>query len=101
MKHTQLFLDLNRDRIKEVLLETYDICQNQLDVEFTILREDFAAKINPYLDSNRVSIPVFISLPSHKFPELVIEVNLRRKGVFARMGHRKKQAELNYYLKVL
>jgi len=93
-----IYLDLDRDRIKTVIREAYSYCKQTLGVDFTITEDDFVANINPFLDSNRVSLPVTLPLPSRKYPELCIEVNLRRKGVFARMINRKKQAQLNYYL---
>jgi hypothetical protein len=69
-----------------------------LGVDFNIDQQTFVDKINLYLDSNRVSTPVQLSLPSEKYPELIIEVNLRQKSVFARIGNRDKQILLNRYL---
>ena len=97
----EIYLDLNRDRIRSVLSETYRICAEQLNVEFKETLEGFTSRVEPYLESNRVSIPVRIPLPSRSFPELIIEVDLRRQKVFARMGSRKRQARLNHYLKLL
>jgi hypothetical protein len=97
----EINLDLDLDRIKSVLLETYNVCKNQLDIEFNISSEEFVSKINPYLNSNRISIPISLPLPSKHYPEMVIEVNLRQKSVFARFRNRKKQAQLNYYLNAL
>jgi hypothetical protein len=94
-------LDLDRQRIKDVLGAAYDHCRDTLEAEFFYSKEIFVSKIDVYLDSNRVAIPVTLPLPSKKFPELLIEVNLRRKKVFARMANKNKQANLNYYLNIL
>ena len=67
-------------------------------MEFNVTQDEFVSKIDPYLDSNRVSTVVPIQLPSWKHPELKIEVNLRRRSVFVRMGNRDKQALLNRFL---
>jgi hypothetical protein len=91
-------VDLDRDRIKSILLETYNVCGETLETEFNITAEDFASKVNSYLDSNRVSTPVSIFLPSKNYPELRIDVNLRQKKIIARLGNRKKQVLLNRYL---
>jgi len=91
-------LDLDRNRIKTILEETYKEISNLLKIQFNISSSDFVSKIMPYLESNRVSIPVFLDLPSDDFPEMKIEVNLRRKKVFARMRSKKKQALVNHYL---
>jgi hypothetical protein len=91
-------LDLDRERLKAVLLETYKICGEALDTEFSITPEEFAAKLNPYLDSNRVSTPVSVYLLSENYPELRIDVNLRMKKVIGRLYNKKKQVLLNRYL---
>lgn len=101
----ETILDLDHDRIKTVLGESYSICKDLLNTEFNISKEKFVSKINPYLESNRISTPVRIGLPTRKYPGLAIEVNLRRKKVFARIPSRKrnhpKQVYINRYLKNL
>ena len=94
-------LDLDRDRIKTVLREAYDISKDFLNTDFSITADDFVAKIDPYLDSNRVTIPISLELPSKKFPGMRIELDFRRKKVFARVHPPSKQATLNHMLKVL
>ena len=91
-------LDLDRDRIKTILFETYRICSETLETGFNITSEEFSSKVNIYLDSNRVSTPIFLNLPSRNYPELRIDVNLRRKSVIARLGNRKKQILINRFL---
>lgn len=98
-------VDLNRDRIKTVLKEAYSVGQELLAVSFDISADAFVSQIEPYLGSNRVTLPVFLSLPSKRYPDLKIEVNLRRAKVFARIpSHARnhpKQVLLNRYLKNL
>ena len=94
-------IDLDRDRIKTILAEAYEHCKTVLNEEFFETQEQFVAKINPYLDSNRVSVTVLLDLPSKNYPELKIEVNLRRKSIIARMANRKKRIYLNRYLTIL
>lgn len=100
-----IVLDLDRDRIRTILGESYSACEDLLGVKFEISQEEFVSKINPYLDSNRVSIPVRIDLPTRKYPGMVIEVDLRRKKVFARIPSNRrnhpKQVYVNRYLKNL
>ena len=91
-------LDLDRDRIKAVLTETYGICEDMLGVQFNITVDNFIEKVDVFLDSNRVSTPFLLNLPSQKYPELKIEVNPRKKSVIARMANRKKRIFLNRYL---
>lgn len=96
----KLTLDLNRDRIRTVLHETYETCQTVLDTSLDISEDDFVSQVEPYLGSNRIAIPVKLSLPCRKFMGIEIEVNLRRAKVICKMNHhnRKWQVELNRYL---
>ena len=94
-------LDLDRDRIKTVLYETYNICRDTLEVEFDISSDIFFGKMDVYLRSNRVTTPVLLDLPSKKYPDLKIEVDPRKKSVIARMGNRKKRILLNRVLTIL
>ena len=94
-------LDLDRDRIKTVLREAYSISKDFLCTEFSISADQFIDQINPYLDSNRIALTIPIELPSKKYPGMIIEVNLRRKKVFARLHPPSKQAALNHMLKAL
>lgn len=91
-------LDLDRDRIKSILLETYHICEDMLEVSFLITAEEFVSKIDPFLNSNRITSSVLIHLPSEKYNDLNIEVNFRKKSIIARMSNRTKRILLNRYL---
>jgi len=96
----RLTLDLNRDRIRTVLHETYETCRTVLGTFLDISVDDFVAQIEPYLQSNRVAIPVTLKLPCKKFQDIDVEVNLQRAKVFVRMSPRNKhwQVELNRYM---
>jgi hypothetical protein len=92
-------LDLDRNRIIDILSETYRTCQDVLETKVKISLEDFVSKIDKFLSSNRVaSVPVRINLPAQKYPELIIEVNFQKKSVIARMLNKKKRILLNRYL---
>jgi hypothetical protein len=69
-----------------------------LGVKFFVSMDDFVAKVEPLLASNRVSTGMMINLPSKKYPEMLIQVDFKRKSVFARMVNKNKQAYLNRYL---
>lgn len=94
-------LDLDRVRIRAILSEAYIICREILETDFNITAEDFIAKMDVYLDSNRVTTIVHLSLSSRKYPNLQIEVDPRRKSVIARLSNRDKRIILNRYLRVL
>ena len=97
----KIFLDLDRDRIKTVIREAYKISREFLETDFLVTADQFVSGIDPYLESNRVSLPVQLSLPSKKYGEMRLDVDLRRKKVFARLHPSGKQAQLNHILKTL
>jgi|GEM_PF-3009468 hypothetical protein len=95
-------LDIDRNRIRTILAETYKIAKDYLEVkEFNITSEQFVDQIEPYLECNRIAIPVRINLPCTKYPGILIEVDFRKKKVFARTSNKQKQAMLNHFLKAL
>lgn len=100
-----VYVDIDRERIRTILLETYNTVRDVLSIDIEISGDDFVQQVSPYLDSHRVSLPVFLDLPNQKYPGMKIEVNLRRAKVFARIPSRRrvhpKQAFLNRYLKAL
>jgi hypothetical protein len=93
-----IVLDLDYRRIKDIIAEAYDICKTTLGAEFNISQEAFVKKIDPYLGGNRITIPVSLELPSRKCADLRIEVDFRKKSVFARTCLKPKQVLLNRYL---
>jgi len=99
----KLTLDLDRDRIRIVLRETYETCRTVLGSSLDISVDDFVAQVEPYLQSNRIAIPVTVKLPCKKFQDIDVEVNLQRAKVFIRMNQRNRrwQIELNRYMKNL
>ena len=94
-------LDLDRDRIRTVVREAYKISSDFLVTDFLISADDFVAQLTPYLDSNRVTIPISLDLPSKKYPGMRLDVDFRRRKVFARVHPPSKQATLNHMLKAL
>jgi len=101
----EIVLDLDKNRIRSILSETYRAASELLNVEFDISEEDFVCQIEPFLISNRVSIPVSIRLPSRMYPSLSIKVDFRRAKVFSRIVSRArnhpKQVLLNRFLNSL
>ena len=97
----RIILHLDRERIHTVLAAAYGICKDYMRMDFLCTQKEFVAKIDPFLESNRVTIPVLLDLPITKNTMIKIEVDLRRQKVFARMQHKTKQAQLNYMLKAL
>lgn len=98
-------LDLDIDRIRTIVRESFKTVKDVLDIDIEITEDTFVSTIEPYLESNRVTIPILLDVPNQKYPGMKIEVNLRRAKVFARIPSRRrahpKQVLLNRYLKVL
>ncbi len=94
-------LDLDRDRIRTVLSEAYEICSNFLCITFDVEKDQFVNRIDPFLASNRVSIPIQLDLPNKSYPGMKIEIDLRRRKAKVWMFPKSKQAMLNHMLKAL
>jgi hypothetical protein len=94
-------IDLDRDRIRTVVREAYNISKEFLVTDFSITVDEFVGKLSPYLDSNRVTIPISLELPSKKYPGMRLDIDFRRRKVFARIHPPSKQATLNHMLKAL
>jgi hypothetical protein len=104
MKEPEIYkieLDLDRDRIRTVLAEAYEICKDFLNVAFDIEKDQFVSRIDPFLNSNRVSIPILLDLPNKSYPGMKIEIDLRRRKSKVWMFPKSKQATLNHLLKAL
>lgn len=105
MQKNNLFLDLDRERIRTIVSEAYTICQSTLETDFLVSVEDLLSKVNMYLDTNRISIEIRLDLPSRKYPGMVLEINLQKKKIFARIpSHARnhpKQVLVNRFLKAL
>jgi hypothetical protein len=91
-------LDLDGERLRAIIGEAYNICKDYLQTDFDISREQLIAKINPYLECNRISIPIRLELPCKSFPGMIIEVKLRSKKVMVRMFPKRHQVTLNHML---
>jgi len=94
----EIYLDLNRERIRTVLEEAYKVSEDILGVTFNISKQEFVSKIEPFLASNRVSIPVQLSLPCRLYPNMIIELDMRRQKVIARNLNKKPRILLNRYI---
>ncbi len=104
MKEPEIYkieLDLDRDRIRTVLSEAYEICKDFLEVTPDVEKDQFVSQIDPFLNSNRVSIPVLIELPMKGYPGMKVEIDLRRRKAKVWMFPKSKQATLNHMLKAL
>jgi len=91
-------LPLDHDRIRTILREAYTTCQDVLVVTFDEDIDTFVSKIEPYLKCNRVSTVVPLRLSSRKYPDLLIEVNLQKKKLIARMVVDRMRVHLNRFL---
>lgn len=98
----KIVLDIDRNRIRVILEQAYVICADSLGTDFDISERDFVAQIEPYLQSNRVvSVPVYLPLPSKRYPGMKIRVNIQKKQVFVLVHPKSKQAFLNHMLRML
>lgn len=94
-------LDLNRERLREIVSEAYDHIILVLNTKVKKTKVSLLSELETIITSNRVSVPVFFKLGVESAPDMMLRVDLRRREVFALSSFKKKQARVNQYLKAL
>lgn len=101
MADNNIYLDLDKERIRNIVGEAYDHVALVLSTKIVKTKISLLSELDAVLLSNRVSVPVFFKLGVEKAPDMVLRVDLRRREVFAMSSFKKKQAKVNQFLKSL
>lgn len=94
-------VDIDRDRIKEVVSESYRMLQEYTDGDIHISKEEVMSQLERILLSGRISTRFFLNIPSDSMPDMLLRVDPIRRKVLARSKLKKRAAEINHFLKVL
>jgi len=94
-------LDLDLDRIKEIVTESMRIIHEYLGGEFARTDEEILEQVMRVLSSGLVSTKVFVPLGSKKIPDLTLRVDPVRREVLCQSSLKRKAVELNYFLSTL
>lgn len=94
-------IDLDHQRIKELVSEALRIIYEFIDGEYIYTREDILGKLDRLLSINRISVPFVLSVGSKKIPDLELKVEPRRKRLICKTRFRKKIAAVNQILRTM
>jgi len=101
MEQNSIFLDIDRDRIRDIVKESLRVIREFVDGDFIKDDDQILGLVNSMLSTNRVSNQFFINVGSVKIPDLMLRVDLAKKRVLCKSTMVKKAADINHVLRVL
>lgn len=94
-------LDVDRDRIREVVSEAYRITREYVDGEFVCTKEQVMESLEKYLSCGLAAATFRIPLGNRHYPDMVLRVDPRRKEVALVSLYRKATGRVNRILRAL
>jgi hypothetical protein len=94
-------VDIDKDRIREIVAEALRMMREYLQEDFGRTDAQVLADLEMIIGSNKVSTYFFLSIGSTKIPDLVLRVDPVRKEVLCKSAFRKKVARVNHFIKAL
>jgi hypothetical protein len=94
-------VDINNDRIREIVTEALRMLHEYLGGEFNLSDEQIMGNLEAILSTGRITTMFFLELGSHKIPDLILRVDPIRKEVLCKSSFRKKVAKINQFLRIL
>ncbi|MBD3261278.1 MAG: hypothetical protein GF334_06270 [Candidatus Altiarchaeales archaeon] len=98
----ELYVDIDRDRIREIVSEALRMIHEYVGGDFILSREEVMEKLEVILKNKRIgSMQFFLPLGSHKIPDMQLRVDPRRKEVLCKSGFKRKVIKINRFLRAL
>jgi hypothetical protein len=98
----EIFIDIDRDRILEIVEASYDFVVEFAQCEFFRSKDDILSEVKAILDSNRVSTVFNVDFSNTYIEDFQLRVDVRRKEVLGiTRKFRKKKNKLNSFLRTL
>lgn len=94
-------LDLDRDRIREIVSEAVRMIHEYLGGEFTRTSEDIMKQVEGLLSTDRIATVFCINMGSLKIPTLELRVDPLKKRVLCKSAFKKKTANINHFMRIL
>lgn len=94
-------VDLDKERIRDIVSEALRMTYEYLGGDFTRTREDILEEVEKILATNQIATEFFLFIGSKKIPDLLIRVDPKRKEVLGKSAFKKKVAKLNHFLRIL
>jgi len=100
-REIELRVDIDRDRIKEIVREALRMMYEYLGGEYSISQDQILETLDKLLDSNIVSTQFYLNVGSSKIPDLRLRVDPRRRKILGKSSFKKKVAKLNHFMRIL
>jgi len=94
-------VDINIDRIREIVTEGIFMINEYYGSQDTISMEKAIESLDKVLNSGRISVEFFIPLPNSILPDLILRIDPRRKKLLLSSKNRRKVSKLNYFIRAL
>jgi hypothetical protein len=94
-------VDINNDRIREIVIEALRMLHEYLGGEFIFTDDDIKQKLEAILATGRITTKFYLELGSKKIPDLVLRVDPIRREVLCKSSFKKKVAKINQFLRIL
>lgn len=94
-------IDIDKDRLREIVSEALRMIYEYLGGEYTLTREEVLAELEGYIGIDRISTEFFLHIGSKSIPDMKMRVDPRRRKVFLKSSFKKKVAKLNHFVKLL
>lgn len=98
---TKIDLDIDKDRIREVVGEALRMIYEYLEGEYTLTKDDIFKELELFLNNGKISTQFFLKLGSKRIPDLLLRVDPRRRKVLCVSSLKKRAAKINYFLRIL
>jgi hypothetical protein len=101
MPVNKIDLDIDKDRLREIVEEALRMIHEYLGGEYVLTKEDVLKELDLFLSNGQISTQFFLKVGSKKIMDLLIRVDPRRRKVLCISRFKKRAAELNYFLRIL
>jgi len=98
---TSIQLDINKERLREIVSESMRMLHEYLGGDFAFTDEQIMQKLEAIIENGMISTQFFIELGSSKIPDLILRVDPRRRDVLCKSSFKKKVARINQFLRML
>lgn len=101
MTENKIDLDIDKDRIREVVEEALRMIYEYLGGEYVLTKGDVLKELELFLSNGQISTQFFLKVGSKKLMDLMIRVDPRRRKVLCVSRFKKRAADINYFLRIL
>lgn len=94
-------LDLDRDRLREVVSEAYRMVEEHVGSTMLVGRSDVLGLLEKQLAAGIVAATFVIPMGCERIPDLRLRVDPRRRKVHLLSSQKKRAARMNRFMRIL